>query len=139
MKQWICALAVCGCGLLGAQASELRQTTSRAMEDALGHFQEAGTPIAVGLGGAAMTLIGWDEEKTVSAGWSDLQDGCLVPETGAFASLLSFVRGAAIRAQTAHEKEALLRMFSLLILIMLLGVTAAICLEPTQGRRLEFR
>jgi hypothetical protein len=86
-----------------------------------------------------MTLLGWDEENTFSAGWGELQGGCLVPETGAFASLLSFVRGAAIRAQTAHEKEALLRMFSLLILMMLLGLTAVICLEPAQGRCLEPR
>lgn len=86
-----------------------------------------------------MTLIGLGDENTLSAGWGELQGGCLVPETGAFASLLSFVRGAAIRAQAAHEKEALLRMFSLLILMMLLGLTAAICLEPAQRHTLEPR
>lgn len=140
MKQWLCVLVVCGCGLTVAQSAELRQTSSLvALEGDSVHFQEPGSPVALGLGGPAMALIGGDGVRVLSASWGEIQGGCLVPETGDFASLLTFVRGAAIRVQAAHEKGVLLRAFSLLILMMLLGLTAAICLEPEQGRSLEAR
>jgi hypothetical protein len=140
MKQWLCVLAACGCGLMAAQSAELRQTPiSPALDDASAHLREAETPVSIGLAGPAMALVGLNAPTIFSVSWSELQGGCLVPETGAFAGLLSFVRGAAIRARADHEKEALLRMTSLLILMLLLGLTAAICVEPEQRRILEPR